>query len=103
MWVERAILALYERQTSDEQAQGDTKHSNKMGFSSADARRMSFIAEFLLSGKHLTREKALGVYGPRLQKYAKQLAIISQAKKESEFYENLWKPLTSPIYLHHPS
>lgn len=71
-WVERAILALFERQT---------RHDNNMGFTSADARRMSFVAKLLQGGKHLTREKALTVYGPRLQKYAKQLAKIAMEKK----------------------
>jgi len=80
-WVERAILVLYECQTSDEQVAEATSHHNNSGFTSADARRMSFVAKFLLEGRHLTREKALGVYGPRLQKYAKQLARIAMSKK----------------------
>jgi hypothetical protein len=83
-WVERAILVLFERQTQDEQTSDETRHDNNMGFTSADARRMSFVAKFLQGGKHLTREKALGVYGPRLQKYAKQLAKIAMAKKAAQ-------------------
>jgi len=83
-WVERAILALYEKQTSDEQATMETGHDNNMGFNKPDARRMSFVAEFLKGGKHLTKEKALGVYGVKLQKYAKQLARIAQAKKAAK-------------------
>lgn len=80
-WVERAILVLFERQTQDEQVGSLTSHLNNVGFNSADARRMSFVAKFLQNGKHLTRDKALGVYGPRLQKYAKQLAKIAIEKK----------------------
>lgn len=83
-WVEKAILVLYDRQTSDEQAGGETRHDNAQGFTSADAKRMSFVAEFLKSGKHLTREKALGTYGHRLQKYAGQLARIAIAKQDAE-------------------
>lgn len=81
-WVEKAILVLYERQTADEQAGGETRHDNNQGFTSADARRMSFVAEWLRKSKrnHLSREKALGAYGPRLQKYAGQLARIAMAK-----------------------
>jgi len=79
-WVERAILVLFERQTADEQDAGSTNHHNNVGFSSCDARRMSFVAKFLGEGKHLTQKKALEIYGPRLQKYAKQLAKISQEK-----------------------
>lgn len=80
-WVEAAILALYAKQTSDEQATQETGHDNRQGFNKPDARRMSFVAEFLKSGKHLTREKALGTYGRKLQKYAGQLARIAMAKQ----------------------
>jgi hypothetical protein len=83
-WVEAAILALYNRQTSDEQAGGETRHDNSVGFNHADAKRMSFVAEFLKSGKHLTYEKALNVYGPRLRKYSGQLARIALAKKAAK-------------------
>lgn len=83
-WVEAAILALYTRQTTDEQAGGVTRHDNSQGFTAADARRMSFVAEFLKGGKHLTREKALGTYSRRLQKYAGQLARIALAKQAAQ-------------------
>ena len=80
-WVERAIVVLYQHQTSDEQASQETGHNNGRGFNKPDARRMSFVAEFLLSGKHLTRQKALETYGPRLVKYSGQLARIALAKQ----------------------
>jgi len=82
--VESAILALYAKQTSDEQAGGDTRHNNAQGFTSADAKRMSFVAEFLKSGKHLTHEKALGTYGRKLQKYTGQLARMAIAKEDRD-------------------
>jgi hypothetical protein len=80
-WIERALVVLHDRQTTDEQATQHTAHDNNKGFNKPDARRMSFVASFLKSGGHLTEEKALTVYGPRLQKYAKQLARIAQEKK----------------------
>ena len=80
-WIERAVIALHDRQTTDEQATNETTHDNRKGFNKPDARRMSFVANFLKSLGHLTEEKALTVYGPRLQKYAKQLARIAQEKK----------------------
>lgn len=83
-WVEKAILVLFERQTTDEQVAQETGHDNKMGFNKPDARRMSFVAEFLKTGKHLTREKALGVYGVKLQKYSTQLAKIATAKAKEK-------------------
>lgn len=80
-WIERALVVLHDRQTIDEQATQHTAHDNNKGFNKPDARRMSFVASFLKSGGHLTEEKALKVYGPKLQKYAKQLARIAQEKK----------------------
>lgn len=80
-WVEAAILALYAKQTSDEQATQETGHDNCQGFNKPDARRMSFVAEFLKGGGHLTREKALGTYAHKLQKYGKQFAKMAVAKE----------------------
>lgn len=76
-WVEKAILALYARQTEDEQRHMETGHNNARGFNKPDAKRMSFVASFLLGGKHLTREKALAVYAPKLRKYVNQLTRIA--------------------------
>ena len=75
---------LHDLQTSDEKATQETGHNNAQGFNKPDARRMSFVAEFLKSGKHLTREKALGTYGVRLQKYAGQLARIAMANEAAK-------------------
>lgn len=83
-WVERAILVLYAHQTSDEQETQETGHENSRGFNKPDAKRLSFVAEFLKKGGHLTKEKALGIYGKKLCKYAKQLAKIAQEKKATE-------------------
>lgn len=51
--VEKAIVAVYNRQTQDEKASFDTKHSNGVGFSGADARFGTYLAKWILSGKHL--------------------------------------------------
>lgn len=52
--VERAILALWRRQTTDEQREQATKHHNEVGFSGAHARVGTYYASWLLSGKRLT-------------------------------------------------
>lgn len=98
-WVERAILALYAKQTEDEQASLDTRHHNNQGFTSADARRFSFVAQFIQNGGHLTREKALGIYAVRLQKYAGQLAVIALAKKAQKALQSV----AAPVALRMPS
>ena len=51
--VERAIIAIYKRQTSDEKITQHTHHNNNVGFSAADARTGTYLAKWLLSGKHL--------------------------------------------------
>jgi hypothetical protein len=78
-WLEAAILALYDRQTNDEKQVGDTRHDNDRGFNSADARRLSYCARWLRSGRSLNG-RFLNDARQRCQKYAKQLLRIAQAK-----------------------
>lgn len=76
--VERAIVAIYHRQTFDEQATKETKHHNNMGFSSAHSRLGTYYAEWVLKGNHLTGnhlEKARKIalrYTDQLLKVAKE-------------------------------
>lgn len=62
--VERAILAIYRRQTTDEQNSATTKIRNGVGFSGAHATIGSYYARWLLSGnvltgKHLVRARGI--------------------------------------------
>lgn len=82
----RALLALLNRQTEDEQRSNDTKIWNSVGFSGADARSGSLTAKsFAKNGRLLDwqRDKwlkpAKNGY-PRLCKYAKQLNEIALEK-----------------------
>ena len=52
--VERAILAIWRRQTSDEQRAGDTKHNNGVGFCSWSAKKGSYYARWIQGGRHLS-------------------------------------------------
>ena len=52
--VERAIVAIYNRQTEDEKHCEKTIHSNGIGFTGADDKMGSYLAKWILSGKHLT-------------------------------------------------
>ena len=79
-WIERAILVLFERQTSDEKSSEETNHNNFVGFNKSDAARLSFVAKFLLNGGRLKPEKAVQVYGPKVAKYAAQLARVVYEK-----------------------
>jgi hypothetical protein len=77
--VERAIVAIYNRQTADEQSAQDTKHSNGIGFSGADARLGSYYAKWVLSGKNLTGNHLMKA---RMMsyKYVRQLSEIATAR-----------------------
>lgn len=82
--VERAILALYNRQTEREKTEGLTIHNNNVGFNAWDAKRGSYYAEWimqgkLLSGNHIDRAREM------LIKYRGQLTeIANKNEKEKE-------------------
>ena len=83
-WVERAIVVLYERQTKDEQRTSSTRVHNKMGFASCDARSGTYMAKWVLSGKHLDG-KWLEKARKMAKKYTRQLL---EAAAEKEAREN---------------
>ena len=74
--VERGLVAIYKRQTAHEQAAEQTEVLNRVGFSAFHAKRGTYYAKWVLSGRHLT--------GQHLEKgrklilhYAGQLTKIS--------------------------
>lgn len=75
-WLERAILAIYKRQTTDEKRDEDAKHLNAMGFSASDAHYLSYCAKWLLKGNHLTRHH-IDKARERMRKYVKQLVLVA--------------------------
>lgn len=81
--VERAILAIYNRQTDTEKELSETIDKNFIGFSSEDARLGAYYAKWLLSGNRLTGKH---VFRARMMalKYKKQLADIANSKRTSE-------------------
>ena len=52
--VERAMVALWERQTQDEQVAQTVSHHNGRGFAGWTARSGTYYAEWVRSGRHLT-------------------------------------------------
>ena len=86
----KALVHLYNRQTSDEQRTEDTKYNNGIGFTPADARMGTSMATFFQRRGYLTpkqiaywrKPNAKGT--PRILKYKKQLleeALRKQAEK----------------------
>lgn len=82
----RALVALYKRQTSDEQVAKDAKYRNNRGFTHSDAKRGCGMAEFYMLKGYLTPKqvaywrKAGKKSGPKICKYAGQLLIVAQEK-----------------------
>jgi hypothetical protein len=52
--VERAMVAIWERQTADEQETQGTRHHNGRGFAAWSARSGTYFAEWVRSGRRLT-------------------------------------------------
>ena len=84
-FTERALLALYKRQTEDEKVAKETKYHNKMGFTGGDAKYLSYCARWLLASPknhlnadHLTKVRL------RLQKYATQLAKVANENMKAK-------------------
>ena len=78
-WLERAILAIFERQTFQEQRVEQTLEFNKIGFNGPDARKMTYYANWIRRGNHLDGE-FLEDAKKRILKYSKQLEKISEKK-----------------------
>ena len=65
--VERAMVAIWERQTRDEQAVETTRHHNGIGFSGWTAKSGTYFANWVqsgrtLSGKHLVKARKIALY-----------------------------------------
>lgn len=76
IFVEKCIIKIYERQTADEQENSSTEHNNGIGFSGVDAKTMTYYANYILSGRHLTGEH-LEKARKRIKKYKRQLTEIA--------------------------
>lgn len=78
--VERAICAIFERQTQDEQATSATRHTNHRGFRQNHASKGSYYARWVNSGRRLTGHHLANARKIALQ-YHRQLAEIANAKE----------------------
>jgi len=81
--VERAVVAIFHRQTADEQAAETTKHRNGRGFAACHASRGSYYARWIMAGRRLS--------GPHIQHarrmmkhYAGQLLEVIHERLERE-------------------
>ncbi len=81
--VERAVVAIYQRQTDDERERDETRHDNGVGFSAFHAHMGGYYARWVLSGRRLS--------GPHLdkarrmmQRYVGQLMEIALQREGRE-------------------
>lgn len=84
----RGVLAIYERQTADEQSSGYTKKQNGIGFNGPDSAVMSRYAKKLLAGRNLMPHENADAR-ERIYKYAGQLLQIALEKKAAKDLEEL--------------
>lgn len=96
--VERAIICLYNRQTVDEKMAADTKHCNGRGFSAGDARKGTYMAKYILTGKRLSgqwlvdaRGMAFKYIGQLVEEAALKLASqeVQEKKQQEEVAERV--------------
>ncbi len=81
--VERAIVAIYERQTADEKASSVTCHDNTVGFSAFDAATGSYLARLIKRGFKLYPDKMAKARKIAVR-YRRQLCEIANAKEVSK-------------------
>jgi hypothetical protein len=81
VWLEHGLLAIYDRQTSDEKECDATVHHNGVGFSPLDAELLGSFARQLRNGlPHLTVKQTMWAR-KKMVKYAGQLAKIAKANQ----------------------
>jgi len=80
-WIERAVIAIFNKQTENEKEVESTNMRNNVGFTGADAKILTSFAKQLLKNKnrHLS-EKQMAIAKRRIVKYAGQLAKIANGK-----------------------
>jgi hypothetical protein len=89
--VEKAIVRIYDRQTKDEKATETTNHLNGIGFQACDARRGTYWARLILSGRHLFADR-MPKARAMVVKYRAQLTVLAfekRMKKEQERRQRL--------------
>lgn len=77
--VKRAVVAIYRRQTEDEQSSKETRYKNNRGFSAAHARIGSKLACQIISGKDLSTDELFAARVMML-KYVDQLGSVAREK-----------------------
>jgi hypothetical protein len=88
--LERSIVKIFERQTTDEQQLDITVERNGVGFTGFDAEFLSSLAKRIIDGRHLTQPQ-IAIARLRMVKYAKQLSkiIAEDSRDPSQSYHRV--------------
>lgn len=76
-WLARGIIAIYAKQTYEEQNAEATLKNNGVGFNSIDAYILSSFAKQLSQGRTLS-QKQITIARKKMPKYASQLLTIAK-------------------------
>ena len=82
----KAIVLIYNNQTDEEMRKGKSIEDNEIGFDKVDAKEMGEIAIKIKRGRQLT-EGELAKSRNKMQKYWKQLMVISKQKMKEKALE----------------
>ena len=86
--VERGLVAIYNCQTKDEKHMDNTYVTNHVGFSAAHVRMGSYMAKWILGGRHLSgRYKKKGL--EYALHYIRQLTDIANARVRKNVSDDL--------------
>lgn len=78
-WAIRALLAIYEFQTAEEQVIETTKEKNGVGFNGVDAEILTSFAKQVQAGRTLSA-KQMAIVFKKMPKYAGQLQKLVSGK-----------------------
>ena len=81
--VERAVVAIYQRQTDDERERDETRHDNGVGFNAFHAHLGSYYARWILSGRRLSGHH-LDKARRMMRRYVGQLTEIALQREGQE-------------------
>lgn len=81
--VMRGIVAIYKRQTDEEQSSEITREHNGIGFGAFDAQFMTSLAKQILSKGFLTQTQ-MAVGRNKIIRYARQLASIAEEREQKD-------------------
>ena len=96
----RGLIALYQRQTADEQNSASTMHSNRQGFSAYTARQGTAIAKKAIANRYIGWTE-MEIARNICRKHAGQLVTIANENLERKRQEELQEPDAAQARVEH--